>query len=135
MKSRIIKRKYIPFNFPYCGKKEIENIKRLSSLRHYSGNGYFTKKCSGWIIENIKCKEVLLVHSCTAALEMCAILLNIKKGDEIIMPSYTFVSIINALVLERWGCFTNSYFCFINFRLKSAVHITHNHKNKTDGKD
>jgi dTDP-4-amino-4,6-dideoxygalactose transaminase len=101
MRSKITKIKDIPFNYPYVGRKEIENIKRLSSLRHYSGNGYFTKKCSEWIIENIKCKEVLLVHSCTAALEMCAILLNIKKGDEIIMPSYTFVSTANAFVLER----------------------------------
>ena len=100
MRSKITKIKDIPFNYPYVGRKEIENIKRLSSLRRYSGNGYFTKKCSEWIIENIKCKEVLLVHSCTAALEMCAILLNIKKGDEIIMPSYTFVSIANAFVLR-----------------------------------
>jgi dTDP-4-amino-4,6-dideoxygalactose transaminase len=100
MKFKTTKRKYIPFNFPYCGKKEIENIKRLSSFHHYSGNGYFTKKCSQWFVKNIKCKEALLVHSCTAALEMCAILLNIKKGDEVIMPSYTFVSTANAFVLR-----------------------------------
>lgn len=100
MRSRIIKKKNITFNFPYCGKKEIENIKKLSSLRHYSGNGYFTKKCSKWIVKHIKCKEAMLVHSCTAALEMCAILLNIKKGDEIIMPSYTFVSTANAFALR-----------------------------------
>jgi dTDP-4-amino-4,6-dideoxygalactose transaminase len=100
MKSKIIKKNYIPFNFPYCEKKEFENIKKLSSLGQYSGNGYFTKKCSKWIIKNIECKEALLVHSCTAALEMCAILLNIKKGDEIIMPSYTFVSTANAFVLR-----------------------------------
>ena len=100
MRSKITKIKDIPFNFPYCGKKEIENIKKLSSLQYYSANGYFTKKCSEWIIKNIKCKEVLLVHSCTAALEMCAILLNIKKGDEIIMPSYTFVSTANAFALR-----------------------------------
>ena len=100
MRSKITKIKYIPFNFPYCGKKEIENIKKLSSLQYYSANGYFTKKCSEWIIKNIQCKEALLVHSCTAALEMCALLLNIKKGDEIIMPSYTFVSTANAFVLR-----------------------------------
>ena len=100
MSSKITKIKDIFFNHPYMGKKEIENIKKLSSLRFYSGNGYFTKKCSEWIIKNIKCKEALLVHSCTAALEMCAILLNIKKGDEIIMPSYTFVSTANAFVLR-----------------------------------
>ena len=100
MKRKIIRRKNIPFNFPYCGKKEIENIKKLSSLRHYSCNGYFTQKCSKWFVKNIKCKEALLVHSCTAALEMCAILLNIKNKDEIIMPSYTFVSTANAFVLR-----------------------------------
>ena len=100
MKSKITKTKDIPFNYPYCGKKEIENIKKLHSFRHYSGNGYFTQKCSKWIVKNLKCKEALLVHSCTAALEMCAILLNIKKGDEIIMPSYTFVSTANAFVLR-----------------------------------
>jgi len=100
MESRIIKRKYIPFNSPYCGEKEIENIKKLASLKHYSGNGYFTKKCSEWIVKNIECKSALLVHSCTAALEMCAILLDIKKGDEIIMPSYTFVSTANAFALR-----------------------------------
>ena len=100
MKSRITQTKDIPFNYPYCGKKEIENIKKLHSFRHYSGNGYFTQKCSKWIVKNLKCKEALLVHSCTAALEMCAILLNIKKGDEIIMPSYTFVSTANAFVLR-----------------------------------
>ena len=96
----MIKKRKISFNSPYCGKKEIENIKKLSSLRYYSGNGYFTKKCSGWITKNIKCKEALLVHSCTAALEMCAILLDIKKGDEIIMPSYSFVSTANAFAMR-----------------------------------
>jgi len=100
MRSKMIKKRKISFNSPYCGKKEIENIKKLSSLRYYSGNGYFTKKCSGWITKNIKCKEALLVHSCTAALEMCAILLDIKKGDEIIMPSYTFVSTANAFAMR-----------------------------------
>jgi dTDP-4-amino-4,6-dideoxygalactose transaminase len=100
MKFKIIKKKNIPFNLPYSEKKEFANIKKLSSFRQYSANGYFTKKCSEWIIKNIKCKEALLVHSCTAALEMCAILLNIKKGDEIIMPSYTFVSTANAFVLR-----------------------------------
>ena len=100
MRSRTTKIKNILFNHPYCGKKEIENIKKLHSFRHYSGNGYFTQKCSKWIIKNVKSKEALLVHSCTAALEMCAILLNIRKGDEIIMPSYTFVSTANAFVLR-----------------------------------
>ena len=77
---------YISFNSPSVVGDEIKNIKKLSKLKHFSGNGYFTKKCSDWLIKNIKCKEALLVHSCTAALEMCAILLNVKPHDEIIMP-------------------------------------------------
>jgi dTDP-4-amino-4,6-dideoxygalactose transaminase len=93
-------RNYTSFNQPSIVGDEIKNIKKLIKLKHYSGNGYFTKKCSDWLIKNIKCKEALLVHSCTAALEMCAILLNVKPHDEIIMPSYTFVSTANAFVLR-----------------------------------
>ena len=91
---------YVSFNSPSFIHDEIKNIKKLSKLKHFSINGYFTKKCSDWLIKNIKCKEALLVHSCTAALEMCAILLNIKKEDEVIMPSYTFVSTANAFVMR-----------------------------------
>jgi dTDP-4-amino-4,6-dideoxygalactose transaminase len=90
----------IPFNSPKILGSEIQNIKKLSKYKHFSSGGLFTKRCSDWLIKNIKCKEALLVHSCTAALEMCAILLNIKKNDEIIMPSYTFVSTANAFVLR-----------------------------------
>ena len=91
---------YVSFNSPSFIHDEIKNIKKLSKLKYFSINGYFTKKCSDWLIKNIKCKEALLVHSCTAALEMCAILLNIKKNDEVIMPSYTFVSTANAFVMR-----------------------------------
>lgn len=93
-------KKIIVFNKPKTFGEEIKNIKKISNYNHYSGNGYYTKKCSSWLVKNIKCKEALLVHSCTAALEMCAILLNIKPKDEIIMPSYTFVSTANAFVLR-----------------------------------
>jgi len=93
-------RKKIIFNNPSIIGDEIKNIGKVIKQKHFSSNGYFTKKCSSWLIKNIKCKEALLVHSCTAALEMCAILLNIKSGDEIIMPSYTFVSTANAFVLR-----------------------------------
>ena len=92
--------KIIPFNKPIVFNNGIKNIKKLSSSKHYSGNGYFTQKCSYLLKKNFKCKEALLVTSCTAALEMCALLLNIKKGDEIIMPSYTFVSTANAFALR-----------------------------------
>ena len=93
-------KKKIIFNVPKLSGAEIKNIEKLSKFGHYSGNGYFTKKCSLWLKNNIKCKEALLVHSCTAALEMCAILLKIKPGDEVILPSYTFVSTANAFALR-----------------------------------
>jgi dTDP-4-amino-4,6-dideoxygalactose transaminase len=92
--------KIIPFNKPHVTNNEIVNIKKLSNYRHFSSNNFFTRKCSEWLIKNIRCKEALLVHSCTAALEMCAILLNMKKNDEVIMPSYTFVSTANAFVMR-----------------------------------
>ena len=86
----------IEFNKPFVTSK-LPNIKNLD---HYSSGGPYTKKCQQWLIKEIKCKDALLVHSCTGALEMCALLLNIKNGDEIIMPSYTFVSTANAFVLR-----------------------------------
>jgi dTDP-4-amino-4,6-dideoxygalactose transaminase len=76
------------------------NLLKLKEYNHFSSNGIFTKQCQQWLRDNIKCKEALLVHSCTAALEMCALLLNIKKDDEVIMPSYTFVSTANAFVMR-----------------------------------
>jgi dTDP-4-amino-4,6-dideoxygalactose transaminase len=97
-----MKNKKIAFNIPYCTGDELLNIKKIKFSNHFSGSGnaYFSKKCTDWLINNIKCKDALLVHSCTAALEMCAILLNIKKEDEVIMPSYTFVSTANAFVMR-----------------------------------
>lgn len=95
-----MKKSKIPFNKPYISDKEILNIKDLSKFNHYSSNGSFTKKCKSWLIKKIKCKDALLVHSCTAALEMCALLLNIKQGDEIILPSYAYVSSANAFALK-----------------------------------
>ena len=65
-----------------------------------AGDGLFTKKCQNWIEKNLEVNQALLTHSCTAALEMAALLINIKPGDEIIMPSYTFVSTANAFVLR-----------------------------------
>tara|TARA_B100001093_G_scaffold254222_1_gene243186 strand:- start:48 stop:1169 length:1122 start_codon:yes stop_codon:yes gene_type:complete len=86
----------IPFNQPkYFGK--ISSIKKLS---RFSSKGLYTKKCEKWLISNIKCKDAILVNSCTSALEMSALLLDIKLNDEIIMPSFTFVSTANAFVLR-----------------------------------
>ena len=92
--------KEILFNNPLFIGNEINNLLRINKLKHFSDNGFFTKKCQKWLKKNIQCKEALLVHSCTAALEMSAILLNIKKDDEVIMPSYTFVSTANAFVMR-----------------------------------
>lgn len=88
------------FNNPEFSKKEIDNLKFLTKTKNLGSNGYFTKNCSNWIKNNLKCREALMVHSCTAALEMTAILINIKKYDEVIMPSYTFVSTANAFVMR-----------------------------------
>jgi dTDP-4-amino-4,6-dideoxygalactose transaminase len=88
------------FNQAITVGNEFSNIKRLKKNNNFSSNGHFTNLCSKWLIKNIGCQEALLVHSCTAALEMCAILINIKPKDEIIMPSYTFVSTANAFVLR-----------------------------------
>ncbi len=92
--------KNISFNNPAINASSFYDLLKLKKYNHFSSNGIFTKQCEQWLRDNIKCKEALLVHSCTAALEMCAILLNIKKDDEIIIPSYTFVSTANAFVMR-----------------------------------
>ena len=91
----------IPFNKPYISGKELEYISDAVSRRHISGNGYYTKKCQSFFEEKLGTKKALLTTSCTDALEMCAILLDIKLGDEVIVPSYTFVS--SALAFTRQG--------------------------------
>ncbi|MFZ6016091.1 MAG: dTDP-4-amino-4,6-dideoxygalactose transaminase [Nitrospirota bacterium] len=90
----------IPFNRPYMTGKELEYISQAYANGHLSGNGPFTKKCQEWLERTTGCAKALLTHSCTAALEMAAILIDIQSGDEIIMPSYTFVSTANAFVLR-----------------------------------
>lgn len=90
----------IPFNIPLITGKEFYYIKRLLKDRKFCGDGAFTDKCNQWLENNTKAKRALLTTSCTHALEMAAILANIKQGDEVIMPSYTFVSTANAFVLR-----------------------------------
>lgn len=90
----------IPFNKPYMTGRELWYIAQAHATGHLSGDGPFTKRCNAWLENTIGCKKALLTHSCTAALEMAAILLDLKPGDEIIMPSYTFVSTANAFVLR-----------------------------------
>ena len=90
----------IPFNVPAFTGRELYYIKQAIENNKLSGDGIFTAKCNNWFEENYKCKKALLTTSCTHALEMAAILLDIREGDEIIMPSYTFVSTANAFVLR-----------------------------------
>ncbi|MGZ3867208.1 MAG: dTDP-4-amino-4,6-dideoxygalactose transaminase, partial [Bacteroidia bacterium] len=94
------KRKLIPFNKPYMTGKETDYITEAVASGKISGDGMFTKKCHAFFEEKYGFKKVLLTTSCTDALEMAAILLDIKEGDEVIIPSYTFVSTVNAFVLR-----------------------------------
>lgn len=89
----------IPFNKPAFVGNELEYIKQAIQIGQISGNGHFTKKCHQFFEEKFSSK-CLLTTSCTDALEMCSLLLNIQPGDEVIIPSYTFVSTANAFVLR-----------------------------------
>jgi dTDP-4-amino-4,6-dideoxygalactose transaminase len=90
----------IPFNKPYLTGKEFEYLEQALKTGKISGNGLFTKKCQEFLCQRFNISKSLLTTSCTDALEMAAILLDIKEGDEIIMPSYTFVSTANAFILR-----------------------------------
>jgi len=91
---------FIPFNKPYMTGHELEYIARAHANGHLSGDGPFTRQCHAWLEQRTGCRKALLTHSCTAALEMAAILLDLEPGDEVIMPSFTFVSTANAFVLR-----------------------------------
>jgi len=91
---------FIPFNRPYLVGKETENILEAHKNRKLSGDGPFTALCSDWLKKKTGASSVLLTHSATAALEMAALLLRIEPGDEVILPSFTFVSTANAFVLR-----------------------------------
>ena len=90
----------VPFNTPFAVGTESEYIQQAFYNKQLSGDGPFTKSVSITLSKIFQTHKVLLTHSCTAALEMCAILLDLKPGDEVIMPSYTFVSTANAFVLR-----------------------------------
>ena len=90
----------IPFNKPYMTGKELWYIAQAHAMGHLAGDGSFTKKCNAWLESRTGAHKAMLTHSCTAALEMAAILADIQPGDEVIMPSYTFVSTANAFVLR-----------------------------------
>ncbi len=90
----------IPFNKPYMTGRELEYINQAHQNGHLSGDGPFTKQCHAWLEQRLGCGRALLTHSGTAALEMAAILAGVGPGDEVLMPSYTFVSTANAFVLR-----------------------------------
>jgi len=95
-----MKNKFISFNKPLLTGKETDYIIQAVNSNKISGDGMFTKKCHEFFEKKYGFKKVLLTTSCTDALEMAAILLDIKEGDEVIAPSYTFVSTVNAFVLR-----------------------------------
>lgn len=100
----------IPFNKPYLHGKELVNIAQSVATGKISGDGEFTKKCHKFFEQRYHFKKVLMTTSCTDALEMAAILLNIQLGDEVIAPSYTFVSTVNAFALRGANIvFADSY--------------------------
>ncbi|MEL6133674.1 MAG: aminotransferase class I/II-fold pyridoxal phosphate-dependent enzyme, partial [Bacteroidota bacterium] len=90
----------IPFNKPYLTGKEAHYLYKAVYSGKISGNGAFTKKCQRFFEERYGFRKTLLTTSCTDALEMAALLIDIQPGDEVIMPSYTFVSTANAFVLR-----------------------------------
>lgn len=90
----------IPFNLPPVTGNEEKHVLQALKSPKISGDGSFGQQCQKWFEENLPCKKSLLTPSCTAALELAALLIDIHPGDEVIMPSYTFVSTANAFVLR-----------------------------------
>lgn len=90
----------IPFNRPWMSGKEIDYIVDAHARMHLSGDGEYTRRCHEWIQQRTGTVRALLTHSCTAALELAALLVDIRPGDEVIMPSWTFVSTANSVVLR-----------------------------------
>ena len=90
----------IPFNLPSTVGDELRYIQQAIDGHHLAGDGPFTKQCNAWLERETGCRQALLTHSCTAAMEMAALLFDLGPGDEVIMPSFTFVSTANAVVLR-----------------------------------
>src|SRR5215213_7017954 len=90
----------VPFNKPFLTGRELHYIAQAHENSHLSGDGPFTKRCQAWLERATGCRKAMLTHSGTGALEMAAILAGTSPGDEIIMPSFTFVSTANAFVLR-----------------------------------
>lgn len=92
--------RYLPFNRPYLTGREFANMQAAVENLHLSGDGPFTKACQAWLEQRLGSRRALLTHSCTGALEMAALLIDVQPNDEVIMPSFTFVSTANAFVLR-----------------------------------
>src|SRR4051812_27201956 len=90
----------INFNVPTFAGNELEYIRQAVAQGHTAGDGPFTRRCHAWLEARLGAPKALLTHSCTAALEMAALLFDLGPGDEVIMPSFTFVSTANAVVLR-----------------------------------
>ncbi|MGN9277772.1 aminotransferase class I/II-fold pyridoxal phosphate-dependent enzyme, partial [Escherichia coli] len=90
----------IPFNAPPVVGTELDYMQSAMGSGKLCGDGGFTRRCQQWLEQRFGSAKVLLTPSCTASLEMAALLLDIQPGDEVIMPSYTFVSTANAFVLR-----------------------------------
>ena len=90
----------IPFNRPLPAGDEMKYLAEAIGNGHLSGDGPFTRRCNAWLEAETGCRQALLTHSCTAAMEMAAMLFDLAPGDEVIMPSFTFVSTANAAVLR-----------------------------------
>jgi dTDP-4-amino-4,6-dideoxygalactose transaminase len=90
----------IPFNRPFTTGREFDYVREAIEYGHLASSGPFTERCSGWLEGRIGAERALLTHSCTAALEMAAMLLDVGPGDEVVMPSFTFVSTATSVVLR-----------------------------------
>src|SRR5688572_3908943 len=90
----------IPFNRPYTTGREAAHIDRAVAEMQLSANGRFTELCGSWLADRTDATAVILTHTCTAALEMTAILAGVGPGDEVIVPSFTFVTTASAFVLR-----------------------------------
>src|SRR2546430_833661 len=100
MVSQTVTPDFIPFNRPYATGRELVYAAEAQRNYHLSGDGPFTKRCHQWIEQQTGCAKALLTHSCTSALDLAALPLDIESGDEVILPSFTFASTANAFVLR-----------------------------------
>jgi dTDP-4-amino-4,6-dideoxygalactose transaminase len=90
----------VPFNRPHMVGTELQYIRQAVDNAHLSGDGPFSRRCEGWLEHELGSRRALMTQSCTGALELAALLLHLQPGDEVIMPSFTFVSTANAFVLR-----------------------------------